>query len=146
MLQWVVCSISLELEKSTISLMQVQIQIIHCLHTILARGKCQEWLVDIYLPFQKSIIIRGNFPPVSEKCCPWLVDIFLPFQKSITDDFGTFSSHFRKVKHMSWDYFLSISKICHTWLVDIFLPFSEMGDKWPLVMCYTFQKREENVH
>ena len=50
-------------------------------------------------------------------------DVFLPFQKSITDDYGTFSSHFRKLSPITRGHFPPISKKCH-WLVwDIFLPF-----------------------
>ena len=102
----------------------------------------------------------GHFPPVSGKCQTWLVDIFLPFLKSVTYDNGTISSHFWKVSHMTIGHFTPVSEKCHIWPWDIFLPFLKSvtekygtfsshfrtGGKCPIVMCYTFQKQEANVH
>ena len=102
----------------------------------------------------------GHFPPISEKSHIWAWDIFLPFLKSVTYDYGTFSSRFWKVSHMTSGHFPPFYKKCRIWLWDIFLLFlksvTEKYGKFSyhfrtwgkcpiIVMCYTFQKQEENV-
>ena len=97
--------------------------------------KCHRW---VWHSFRKvSHMTSGHFPPVPEMCHTWLADIFLlfqisvtwlgdiflPFQKSFIDDYGTFSSHFRKLSHISSGHFPPVSEKCNTWLLDIFLLF-----------------------
>ena len=138
--------------------------------------KCYTSLVGIFLPFLNRVtydygtfsscfwkvshMTIWHFPPISEKCNTWLVDIFLLFLKSVIYDNGTISSHFWKVSHMTIGHFPPVSEKCHIWPWDIFLPFLKSvtekygtfsshfrtGGKCPIVMCYTFQKQEENVH
>ena len=108
----------------------------------------------------------GHFPPVSEECHIWLWDIFLPFLKSETYDYGTFSSHFwkvshmtnghfppiyKKVSHMTMGHFHPVSEKCHTWLVDIFLPFlKSVTYDWdnflPFLKSVTYDNRTFSSH